>query len=506
MAHKHSVYDTDLHFKIDNVTRNITSESGKVILMQNDHNSERFTFEIPRFVDGHDMSECNLVEVHYINTDSANKRNQMKDVYPITDLQISPDSDDVVIGSWLISQNATTYAGTLHFLIRYACIAGDFTVDYQWFTNIYSVISIAKGIYNTDVVTDEGDSDVLAAWKAEVLALAAPYVESAHASADRAAIAKENAMVSEANAAESEQKAKASEANAAESEQKAKASEERAVLAEVRAQSSEERAIMAETNAKVSEDIAATAVTRIQSMNTQTLDTLKELEQSVVEYEKKVGSTTFSVNFETGELEYDSPTYVFKINQETGNLEWFVDDSAPDATTTTTMITPVWSYGTRIDKTTGEETFVNYEGSTDGYAASQPIFFEKDSTYIFMCSNSLNTNAGMCFYDSDDNYMGYVEYIVATPYNKSSSVVVRQINNAAYMRMRMSCTLSGSVTLASVLERYSISKTTVESSNAGLHFATNESVSGMRLETEGNVIKLVYNGEVISSCELQNGN
>ena len=48
MAHIHSVYDNDTHFKIDPATRQISNESGKVVLMQNDHNSERFTFEIPR--------------------------------------------------------------------------------------------------------------------------------------------------------------------------------------------------------------------------------------------------------------------------------------------------------------------------------------------------------------------------------------------------------------------------------------------------------------------------
>lgn len=310
MAHKHSVYDTDLHFKIDNVTRNITSESGKVILMQNDHNSERFTFEIPRMVDGHDMSVCNLVEVHYINTDSANKRNQSKDVYPVTDLQISPDSDDVVIGSWLISQNATMYAGTLHFLLRYACIADDeeATIDYQWFTNIYSVITIAKGIYNTDVVTDDGDSDTLAAWKAEILAMTEPYVESAITSASNAAVSEINAKTSELNAKESEINAKTSETNSKESETNAKTSEENARSSEI--------------NAKYSEEFTANVVTQIDNLNDEVLENLREVSDAVDEYNARIGNTTFTVNLETGNLEYESPDYIFYVNEETGNLEW----------------------------------------------------------------------------------------------------------------------------------------------------------------------------------------
>lgn len=323
MAHKHSVYDTDLHFKIDNVTRNITSESGKVILMQNDHNSERFTFEIPRMVDGHDMSVCNLVEVHYINTDSANKRNQMKDVYPITDLQISPYSDDVVIGSWLISQNATMYAGTLHFLIRYACIADDnTTIDYQWFTNIYSVITIAKGIYNTDVVTDEGDSDTLAAWKAEVMAMVQPHVDSAAASAAAAANSESEAYssankakLSELTASTYESYARGSADRAAKSETEAKASETKAAV-------SEENARASEVNAKYSEEYAANAVAQIDNLNDEVLENLREVSDAVDEYNARIGNTTFTVNLETGELEYESPDYIFYVNEETGNLEW----------------------------------------------------------------------------------------------------------------------------------------------------------------------------------------
>lgn len=66
MAHKHSVYDTDPHFAIDPITRAITNQSTtKTQLMQYDHNSERFTFEIPRLVDGHDMKLCDKIEIHY---------------------------------------------------------------------------------------------------------------------------------------------------------------------------------------------------------------------------------------------------------------------------------------------------------------------------------------------------------------------------------------------------------------------------------------------------------
>lgn len=169
MAHIHSVYDTDTHFTIDADTREISTASGNSMLMQHDHNSERFTFEIPRMIDGHDMSLCNLVQVHYLNIDSAT-RDQNKGVYKIDDLQISPDSEDTVIGSWLISNNATQYVGSLNFIVRFACIADDGTVDYAWNTAIYTALSVGKGIDNTEEIAEQY-ADILAQWEARISAL-----------------------------------------------------------------------------------------------------------------------------------------------------------------------------------------------------------------------------------------------------------------------------------------------------------------------------------------------
>lgn len=165
MAHLHSVYDGDTHFKISPVTRKIENTTGKVVLMQNDHNSERFTFEIPRYIDGHDMSLCNRVEVHYNNIDAKTK-DASKNVYEVTDLQVSPNSEEVVICSWLISGNATRYAGSLNFVLRYACLT-EAVIDYQWFTDIYKEITVSESISNTATVATD-NADILAQWKAEL--------------------------------------------------------------------------------------------------------------------------------------------------------------------------------------------------------------------------------------------------------------------------------------------------------------------------------------------------
>ena len=168
MAHKHSVYDTDNHFMIDGVTRAIKNASqSKVMVVQGDHNSERFTFEIPRYTDGHDMSACNVVQVHYLNIDSITKE-QNPGIYEIDDLQISPEGDDVVICSWLISGNATKYIGTLFFVVRFSCVSDDGTIDYVWNTAKHNNVYITEGIYNGEYIEEEY-ADILAQWKQELI-------------------------------------------------------------------------------------------------------------------------------------------------------------------------------------------------------------------------------------------------------------------------------------------------------------------------------------------------
>lgn len=165
MAHKHSVYDTDAHFKIDGVTRAVKNDSAtKTVLVQHDHNSERFTFELPRYVDGHDMSLCNVVQIHYINIES-NRARSYSGVYEVDDLQVSPDSDDVVICSWLISRNATQFVGNLSFVIRFACISDE--NDYVWNTAKHTNIFVTEGIYNGEAVAEEY-ADILAQHSAKL--------------------------------------------------------------------------------------------------------------------------------------------------------------------------------------------------------------------------------------------------------------------------------------------------------------------------------------------------
>ncbi len=165
MAHEHSVTDSDKHFIINTATREITNGSGKVVLMQHDHNSERFTFELPKIIEGHDMSRCNQVQIHYQNKEIATDT-VFDDVYEVNDFQVSTSDPIKCTFSWLISGNATQYVGALNFSVRFACVADDGTIEYAWNTAAHNGIMISSCFYNSEAVV-AAFSDALAKRMAE---------------------------------------------------------------------------------------------------------------------------------------------------------------------------------------------------------------------------------------------------------------------------------------------------------------------------------------------------
>ena len=184
MGHTHNVFDTDAHFKIDAVTRAIkNASSSKRTIVQGDHNSERFSFELPRYIEGHDMSECNKVYVHFNNIGASGKE-QHKDRYEVGDLQVSADDEEIVVCSWLISGAATQFAGLLAFNLSFRCMTDD-VIDYSWNTAIYSEFYVVAGMDAAASVATEY-SDVLEKWKAELFA--AGYINAEDMQSDIAAL------------------------------------------------------------------------------------------------------------------------------------------------------------------------------------------------------------------------------------------------------------------------------------------------------------------------------
>ena len=169
MAHVHNVVDSDAHFIIDPATRAIKKEeSAKTSLIVGDHNSERFSFELPRYIEGHDMSLCNVVRVHYMNTSSTRTDLQSTGVYEVDDFGVM-STDDTKMGlSWLISNNATKHVGKLAFTVQFACMTG-YRVEYSWQSGVYSSISISDGINGSEIVFDEY-ADILQQWWLKIYA------------------------------------------------------------------------------------------------------------------------------------------------------------------------------------------------------------------------------------------------------------------------------------------------------------------------------------------------
>ena len=174
MPHSHQIYDSDKHFVIDPITRNITNNSSKITIMQYDHNSERFTFEIPRIIEGHDMSLSDVVRVHFINIGSI-KTNTNPGVYEVDDVTVSSDDPDTITFSWLISGASTKYNGSLHFAIRFYCLSDESVIEYSWGTNIYSGINVANSIDNSETIAEDY-VDVLEKWKQDVIDTCFDYI------------------------------------------------------------------------------------------------------------------------------------------------------------------------------------------------------------------------------------------------------------------------------------------------------------------------------------------
>lgn len=157
----HNIVDTDTHFIIDSSTRLVKNETEtKSMLVQYDHNSEKFTFRVPRKIDEHDLTNCNVVRVHFINLDKS-KRPAYEGVDDITEsLGECEEDDECVTCSWLVPDRATQVAGFLHFVIQFACVNKETNkVLYSWNTAKYTGITIADGIKNDEsYVTEHNDA------------------------------------------------------------------------------------------------------------------------------------------------------------------------------------------------------------------------------------------------------------------------------------------------------------------------------------------------------------
>lgn len=175
--------DSDHVFTIDAVSRTITNQSGKTKVMQYDHNSEVFRFVLDKTIEGHDMSKCNLVQIHWyvIGAKARDKNSGVVEILQQPDdaailHQCTDESVDNYANKlefeWLLTDSVTQYAGTLHFVVLLACI--ETTTDdqgiattntlYRWCSDINSSVSIGTGI-NAGSEIAEKYPDILNTWR-----------------------------------------------------------------------------------------------------------------------------------------------------------------------------------------------------------------------------------------------------------------------------------------------------------------------------------------------------
>lgn len=177
-VHTHPVPDTDTYFIIDPITRQIENTNRKKnVVMQYDHNSERFTFELPRYVDGHDMLECTSATVNVDNIEAV-ESDGVEEVEPVeprinsdapdmTDLRIHPNDPEKVICSWLISRNSTQLAGILSFHIEFKCVDSKGNVVYEWSTDNFDEIEVRARKKNGEAAV-VGHTDLLEQWRTRI--------------------------------------------------------------------------------------------------------------------------------------------------------------------------------------------------------------------------------------------------------------------------------------------------------------------------------------------------
>jgi hypothetical protein len=157
MALKHEVKDADVHFVVDADSRKIIKQtSTKVNLMQYDHNSEEFTFDVPLEIENHDMSECDLIQVHYENTSAGTSVSTRKTYRGVRDIDPSTlvvdEEKKIVSFGWLVPDTATTFAGTLKFQLKFICYDNEdgSVPGYKWHTDVNDDIGIKAGLGYTE--------------------------------------------------------------------------------------------------------------------------------------------------------------------------------------------------------------------------------------------------------------------------------------------------------------------------------------------------------------------
>lgn len=157
---KTSVLDSDNHFIIDSITKTISSQGGKKEFGRGAHNSDVITFECDRYIEGHDMTLCNVIRIHYLNGNNPG-------TYDVNDMAVKSDDDTKATFTWTITSNVTASLGKIRFAIAFKCVQEDDSVSYCMPTKINEELSVFDTIDNSETVVQE-NFDILEQWKQDL--------------------------------------------------------------------------------------------------------------------------------------------------------------------------------------------------------------------------------------------------------------------------------------------------------------------------------------------------
>lgn len=153
---KSNIIDFDAHFTVD-VKNKLIVATDKRKLVQFSHNSERITFDCDRYIEGHDITLCNVRQIHYLEDG----------VYDIDDLTINEDDRTKVTFSWLISSNVTKeIVESVPFSLLLECVKPGGNCTYSWATEENKLLYVVKGRRNSNSVAYTY-ADILAQWRQE---------------------------------------------------------------------------------------------------------------------------------------------------------------------------------------------------------------------------------------------------------------------------------------------------------------------------------------------------
>lgn len=137
--HSH-VADTEEAITVNEATRDFTfgANFNPIVGVVGDKKSEMVTFKVPRFIDSHDISECDTHKVFWANIETNNEGED-----EIAEVKVSETDENIVLLGWLIDDDVTQDAGPLAFSLRIADHNEEGQVIYRWKTVDGEGLSIA---------------------------------------------------------------------------------------------------------------------------------------------------------------------------------------------------------------------------------------------------------------------------------------------------------------------------------------------------------------------------